>query len=278
MEKDNPFPGRRGSMADRITVLEEDPGVIDYAVGDVHGYRAHMEAALRWCAEDARERGMLGRVHLLGDYGDRGPDTRGVIERLMRGPDEDWMTWHPVRGNHDEVLTRAWRDPYDENAFDWWSHGGQQLLVSYGWRPLVHGLPDLLADWIPVEHIEFLEGLPLANLVGSKLFVHAGIRPGNPLERQTDRDLMWIRTEFLKFKGDHGLTVIHGHSPEAENPVDHGNRIAMDSGCFYTDVLSACAFDPGEPKPRFRRFDETDIAQAAEREDADPVPSVGPRF
>lgn len=225
--------------------------MIEYAIGDVHGYLDHLKEGLRWCAADSAERGMRARIHLLGDYVDRGPNSRGVIELLMEGPSDDHVEWLPVRGNHDHVFAAVCRNSSDELAREWWEHGGQQTLMSYGWHPIRDGLPRDIGSWVPIEHSNFLASLPLAHVVGERLYVHAGVRPGKALDEQTDRDLMWIRNEFLKHKENYEFVVVHGHSPEAKNPLVHSNRIAMDGGCFYTGRLAVAAFDPGEPAPRF---------------------------
>jgi serine/threonine protein phosphatase 1 len=235
----------------RILDLDERTDTIEYAIGDVHGYAENLACALRMCAADAADHGMRARIHLLGDYVDRGPDSRGVIEMLMEGPHDDHVEWLPLRGNHDHVFASVCRDPKHELAREWWEHGGQQTMMSYGWHPLRDGMPADIGTWVPKAHSDFLMSLPLAHVVGSRFYVHAGIRPGRPISDQTDRDLMWIRNEFLKHKGDLGVIVVHGHSPEAANPQVHGNRIAMDGGCFYTGNLAIAAFAPGGLEPRF---------------------------
>ncbi len=235
----------------RILDFKESNDTIEYAIGDVHGYAENLACALRMCANDASDHGMRARIHLLGDYVDRGPDSKGVIEMLMAGPEEDHVELLPLRGNHDHVFAAVCRDPKHELAREWWEHGGQQTMMSYGWNPLIHGMPSDVGSWVPKAHSDFLASLPLGHVVGNRFYVHAGIRPGRALIDQTDRDLMWIRNEFLKHKGDLGMVVVHGHSPEAVNPQDHGNRIAMDGGCFYTGNLAIAAFDPGVAAPRF---------------------------
>nr|WP_250807762.1 metallophosphoesterase family protein [Neorhizobium tomejilense] len=256
----------------RIIALIEDPDTVEYAIGDVHGYLDNLVTALRLCENDAASRGMRARIHLLGDYVDRGPDSRGVIELLMEGPKSADAEWLPLRGNHDHVFAAVCRDPAHELAREWWEHGGQQTLMSYGWHPLSHSFPSDIGSWVPKEHSDFLASLPLGHTVGGRLYVHAGVRPGRSLAEQTDRDLMWIRSEFLKYKEDFGHVVVHGHSPEAANPQDHGNRIAMDGGCFFTGNLAIAAFDPGVPAPRFM------VAKALQfepvrRAAADPLPA-----
>ena len=235
-----------------ITELEPLEDTIEYAIGDVHGHLNHMMAALKFCAEDAAKKNMRGRVHLLGDYVDRGPNSMGVLEYLIQGTENEHMEWLPIRGNHDHVFLKTCKNDKYELSYEWWNHGGQQTLMSYGWDPVKHGLPSTIGEWVPDEHLDFITDMPIAHKVGDLLFVHAGIKPNKPLELQTHKDLMWIRNEFLKHGEDFGVKVIHGHSPEPENPFLHKNRIAMDSGCFYTDKLSIVCFEPNEYKPRFK--------------------------
>ena len=239
-----------------MKIVEIDPrdDVIEYAIGDVHGYLDHMAVALDYCAHDAAAAGKKGRAHLLGDYVDRGPNSAGVLNYLINEPCPDHMEWLPICGNHDYVFYSTCKDDKFELSYEWWLHGGQQTLMSYGWDPIINGLPNSIGEWVPKEHLTFIEQLPMANKVGNLLFVHAGIQPGKPLEQQTLKDLMWIRGEFLTHKESHGVTVIHGHSPEKENPIYHGNRVAMDSGCFYTGEIAVARFDKNSAKPRLKTF------------------------
>jgi len=239
-----------------------DLATVHYAIGDVHGCLVQMRHALAWCARDAEDRNMRGVVHLLGDYVDRGPDSRGVLETLMAGPAESHMQWRPLRGNHDQDFSRSWRDPDGGEASGWWVHGGQQTLASYGWNPLVDEAPDHLREWVPERHIIFLEGLPLAAATPYAIFVHAGMRPGVPLSMQSPRDLMWIRGDFLRSEHDFGRRVVHGHTYESGNPVVRDNRVALDSCCFGEGTLSAAAFDPGSTDPRIERFDHDGLIES----------------
>jgi serine/threonine protein phosphatase 1 len=251
----------------RIVDFEPRANVIDYAIGDVHGYLEHMVVALEWCAEDARSRGCEGRVHLLGDYVDRGPDSRGVIEHLMAGSPDRHMTWHPLKGNHDFVFASTCRDPRYALAAQWWEHGGQQTLMSYGWNVAEDGYPGDIARWVPRAHSDFLMSLPVGHTLGAVVFVHAGIRPEVALVDQTDRDLMWIRTEFLNAQ-DLGYRVVHGHTPDTKNPVVTPDRVSLDAGCFMSGNLALAAFDHGAPHPRLHVVSSA-IRSPAPADDAD---------
>lgn len=239
---------------DLLEEYAQDPSVVHYAIGDVHGCLRQMLAALEWCSGDAEGRSMRGVVHLLGDYVDRGPASREVIETLMAGSPDRHVQWRPLRGNHDNDFADAWRRPDGPAAAGWWTHGGQQTLASYGWNPMVHAIPDHLGEWVPQSHVEFLASLPLAAVTPDAIFVHAGLRPGVDLAEQSQRDLMLIRGDFLRSGHDFGKPVVHGHTCETGNPAIRANRIALDSCCFGQGILSAVAFDPGGNAPRLATF------------------------
>jgi Uncharacterized protein conserved in bacteria len=233
--------------------LARDSYTMEYAIGDVHGCLTELREALDWCAADSDRLGMRGRVHLLGDYVDRGPDSKGVLDLLMRGPQDAHMQWLPIMGNHDEILALAWRSPtVAAHAQLWWEHGGQQTLQSFGWHPLGR-LPSHLGEFIDWSYVEFIESLPHATLTEDILFVHAGVRPGIPFEEQSLHDLLYIRGDFMRSQEDFGRVVVHGHTPNrSEHPKAYHNRVALDSGCFASGSLSIAAFDPGSAFPRLK--------------------------
>lgn len=228
--------------------------ITDYAIGDVHGCVEQLKIALDWCAADALQSGTTGRVHLLGDYVDRGPSSKEVIELLISGPKDSHMTWHPIKGNHDDMFSSVWFNPSHRMATAWWEHGGQQTMQSYGWNPLYNPLPDTLDEFVPEEHASFLRSLPMTAETDTHIYVHAGLKPGVELEKQSLHDMMWIRGEFNRSPHDFGKVVVYGHTPDKKNPTEHKNRIAMDSGCFGTGILSVVAFDDCGKKCRFQTF------------------------
>lgn len=244
---------RRQSLEVVSHDVRRDAGIVEYAIGDVHGCLSELNEALDWCAEDADRQGLRGRVHLLGDYIDRGPDSKGVLDVLMRGSQDAHMEWRPIMGNHDEILALSWRAPLIANHVQlWWDHGGQQTLQSFGWNP-VGRLPGHLAEYIDWSYIEFIEGLPHATITDDILFVHAGIRPNVPFREQALHDLLYIRGEFMRSGEDFGKVVVHGHTPNRnEHPKAYHNRVALDSGCFASGSLSIAAFDPECRYPRLK--------------------------
>ena len=187
----------------------------------------------------------------LGDYIDRGPNSRGVIDRLARNPfPTDFIA---LKGNHEALFATFLRDP--STAAHWRRVGGLETLHSYGVDvgPLMRGrdyeaAAQALLAAVPPEHFAFLAALRGPLTVGRYFLCHAGVRPGIPLEGQSEDDLLWIRDEFLDSKTDFGKIVVHGHTP-AEEPELLPNRINVDTGAFMTGRLT-CAVLEGE-KVRF---------------------------
>lgn len=223
-----------------------------YAIGDIHGHLDLLEAAHARIARDDAAHGGGGHVVHVGDLLDRGPDSRGVVEYLMRGQGAG-KPWTVLRGNHDRFLPRLarqpdWVDPGLASGRHWLDHpglGAAPTLASYGIADAARSWDEVRADvlWrVPEAHLAWLEQLPLWHLVPQALFVHAGIRPGVDLGRQTEHDLVWIRQGFLDDATDHGILVVHGHTP-VEKVTHFGNRLAIDTGAAYGGPLSVVVFD-----------------------------------
>ncbi len=222
-----------------------------YAIGDIHGRLDLLDLLLEAIGEDDRRRGAGCRTELifLGDLVDRGPDPRGVVERLLalsRGTT-------PVRflmGNHEEVFLRAVEG--DVRALRFLIRiGGRETLLSYGiteaeYRDLDYeALAALLPGRVPPAHVAFLAAFEPMIEVGDYLFVHAGLRPGIALEDQSLGDLYWIRDDFLNHRDSFGKMVVHGHSITGD--VDQRpNRIGIDTGAFATGRLTAVGLEGGE--------------------------------
>lgn len=214
-----------------------------YAIGDVHGCLNEMQALLRKIqTDDAYRDESPTYIVFLGDLIDRGPDSKGVIELLMDFP---FAFAEPlfVMGNHEEMMVRGLME---EPHFlpDWLQHGGYACAESYGVpRSQLMGrdpvdLQYILRSAIPKKHVEFLGRFLDYVRFGDFLFTHAGIRPGVTLQRQSSRELRWIRDPFLSYEGDHGLMVVHGHSVSDKIEIKH-NRIGLDTGAYLTGRLSA---------------------------------------
>jgi serine/threonine protein phosphatase 1 len=220
-----------------------------YAIGDIHGQLDLLRAAHdRVAADRAREgAGDAPLVH-VGDLVDRGPDSAGVVDLLCDLAARDRRVV-VLKGNHDAMLEAFLRgtpsierDRYLDPGI-----GGRDTLRSYGVDP---DLPPAarvaaLADAVPRAHRAFLAGLPLTRQDGDCLFVHAGIRPGVPLDAQDPEDLIWIRGEFLSDARDHGALIVHGHTP-VERVELWPNRLDIDTGAAFGGPLSAVAIEGRE--------------------------------
>ncbi len=229
-------------------------GVRVYAIGDVHG-RADLlgELYALITADAAAAAGAAGApqhekivVH-LGDYVDRGDDSRGVIEVLLDPPLAGFERVF-LSGNHEALMLR-FLDDIDIGPL-WFDNGAAATLLSYG-VPLagplsreatLHVAQRELNERLPDRHLAFLRELRSSHEIGDYFFVHAGVRPGVALEAQAEDDLLWIREEFLGSDADHGRVVVHGHSvrPEVEY---RPNRIGIDTGAYATGVLTCLALE-----------------------------------
>jgi serine/threonine protein phosphatase 1 len=217
-----------------------------YAIGDIHGRRDCLDQLLLRIGEDDRERGPAQtKLVLLGDLVDRGPESRGVIERLSRLDKVRPCVF--LMGNHEEVFIDAWEG--DETAVRLFHRiGGRETLLSYGVAPADYDSADfaqlraLLAARVPAEHIAFLRGFRDSYRSGEYLFVHAGIRPGTPIEEQSPKDMRWIRDKFLDDARDHGVCVVHGHSI-APAVDEKPNRVGIDTGAYASGRLTALGLE-----------------------------------
>lgn len=216
-----------------------------YAIGDIHGMLDLLDRLLAIVVADDAERSPVERRTLifLGDYIDRGPESRGVVDRMLTGMPAGFEVIH-LKGNHEEILLRCLVDP--GAVPPWLANGGLQTLASYGViEKDVHGvqprpsvISPALARALPQEHRAFYGGLPLSVTFGDYFFVHAGVRPGTPLDRQAERDCLYIREPFLSHKRSFGKVVVHGHTPTPE-PELRTNRIGIDTGGVFWGRMCA---------------------------------------
>ncbi|MFD0935602.1 metallophosphoesterase family protein [Methylobacterium trifolii] len=210
-----------------------------YACGDIHGRLDLLEKFLTWVGDDSSG---SSTVVFLGDYVDRGPHSRGVIERLMAGPTRSGERWYPIKGNHESLLVSAWLAPQSRHAEMWLMCGGSAALRSYSNEADIRDIPE--------EHVRFLDSLPLGYDDGERLYVHAGVRPGVPMWAQAAHDLLWIRDPFLGEPHDIPRLVIHGHTPR-DLPDIRPWRVGLDVGAYRANRLAAARFLPGIAEPRF---------------------------
>jgi len=208
-----------------------------YAVGDIHGCAAELEALL---AALPLARG--DTLAFVGDYLDRGPAVRAVIDLLLDLRTRDGLTTVFLRGNHEDMCL-AYLGRAGQWGESWMMNGAPATLRSYGVPLGVDG--PLAAECFPKAHLDFLEGLLPWFVADRFLLVHAGIRPGRPLEQQTPEDFFWIREEFIQNPHDLPYTVVFGHTPRREILVDLPYKIGIDTGCVYGGRLTAIELTEG---------------------------------
>lgn len=221
-------------------------GRLVYAVGDVHGRLDVLQPLLHEIAQDALTSRPAEQPLLvfLGDYVDRGPDSRQVVDLVLKLQLDGAFEVVALKGNHEEALLQFLAEP--AFAMTWMEHGGAATLASYGvapcsmrtdadaWEPV----RDAFDQALPPAHRRFYRQLALFHVVGDYAFVHAGVRPGVALSAQTAHDLLWIRHEFLNHRAPHEKVIVHGHTP-SEEPQMLGHRLGLDTGAYATGVLTA---------------------------------------
>ncbi len=254
-----PFAGRKPAFDVAEPPYHTPAGMILYAIGDIHGElgllerlldRIDLDISARKSRAGADAATLKSIVIFLGDYVDRGPSSREVIDRLMDGPlpgDSQQI----LLGNHEQAMLDFLADPVA--GARWVDYGGVETLLSYG-VPASSGMAgvarltaarDGLAAAIPQAHLVFLRSLPALAVYGDYAFVHAGVRPGRPLAAQKLQDLLWIREPFLGSSQAHEKCIIHGHS--ISQMVDiRPNRIGVDTGAFASGILSAVVCQDSE--------------------------------
>ena len=235
---------RRRSTAQSTAPRIAD-GLAVYAIGDIHGRLDLLTALLAQVAADGERHPADQRRQLvfLGDYIDRGTESRGVIDALLR---PGWPDFPRIflMGNHEDAMLEFLDEQSDGVA--WLTYGGLETLLSYG--VAIRRLPtsaasaaelrETLRAAVPQDHVDFLRRCVLSHAAGDYVFVHAGVRPGRPLEQQDRRDLLWIRDEFLRVAGAlPGKVVVHGHTI-CDAPQDLGHRIDIDTGAFVSGRLT----------------------------------------
>jgi serine/threonine protein phosphatase 1 len=227
----------------RKTDFAVPPNTRAYAIGDVHGRLDLLRALLDTIEQDSRDRPCQREyIVFLGDLIDRGPNSRGVLDFLIKAKE---FLPNPIflAGNHEEMLLRI-LGAHPEKIQDWLAFGGQECIESYGLdADEIRDLDSKRAQAriqavIPKEHLSFIEEFADSFLLGDYLFVHAGIRPGVPIEEQTVQDLHWIREDFLDSPARFPHMVVHGHTISTV-PDQQANRIGIDTGAYNGGALTA---------------------------------------
>ena len=220
------------------------PDTVIYAIGDVHGRADLLAPLLRWIEADAQAGPRRRILVTVGDYIDRGPASAQVMDLLIEMRGGGALETVFLRGNHEQALLNTFEDA--DVGLPWLSWGGGETLRSYGvtppgpavspenWRQTVKTLRQVM----PATHRRFLEGTELLVEAGDYIFVHAGLRPNEPVERQDPADLLEIREPFLSSCWPvAGRAVVFGHTPR-EAPLAQAGRLSLDTGAYATGVLS----------------------------------------
>ncbi|MGJ5617830.1 metallophosphoesterase family protein [Sulfitobacter sp. MF3-043] len=220
-----------------------------YAIGDIHGQLAELHRVLDLIEKDG---GKDAQIIFLGDYTDRGPDSRGVMDLLVEGQAKS-RNWTFLKGNHDRMFEWFMQKPLRNDPYLmvelYWLHqrlGGDTTMQSYGvdafrGRRNKDVQAEALAV-VPQSHLDFLAGLELSYQTKDLFFVHAGIVPGVPLKKQKEENLLWIRQEFHRHEKPHPKLIVHGHTP-IDHPTHYGNRVNLDTGAGYGEPLTAAVFE-----------------------------------
>ena len=252
-----------GGKAEPVCLPE---GMRIYAIGDIHGRDDLLGDLLARIEEDAQNTPASRNILVfLGDYVDRGLHSKQVLDRLTgEGPAGFERVF--LKGNHEQAMLQFLCDA----AFGktWKYYGGLETLHSYGITELT--LSDDPADFerararfeevLPPAHRRFLETLQPSAEFGGYFFAHAGVRPGVPLHRQIEEDLLWIREDFLDSSSRYGKVIVHGHTPR-EEVVVRSNRIGIDTGAYMTGILTALVLE-GEGR-RFLQTGDQSLAIAS---------------
>lgn len=245
------FKSKRPSPAAVALKASVPPGERIYAIGDIHGRADLLDELLAMIDADNIARGKAQtRLIFLGDLIDRGPDSKQVVERVMevkaRFPDT-----HVLLGNHEEVFLQALRTGSIGALRYSLRIGADTTIQSYGitgedyLRASIEQLLELCQECVPESHLDFMADFEDMVFVGDYLFVHAGVRPDQPFDRQKISDLRWIREDFLDYRGTLEKIVVHGHSISDDVEVT-GHRIGIDTGAYASGILTAMGFEGGE--------------------------------
>lgn len=209
---------------------------LTYAVADLHGAHDLLELALSAVDRHAAAASAGTRaVVFLGDYVDRGPGSRQIIERLMFGPPDGWR-WLCLKGNHEDIMLAALGGHI--GASYWREVGGAETLASYGSNAQI---ADEMRAAVPAEHVAWIRALPPLAVDKHRVFVHAGVDPTLRLEDQDEQTLIWSRDS--NGLGHDGRFVVHGHTPHRNGPVTNGQSIDLDTLAWHTGRLVIGVFD-----------------------------------
>lgn len=198
---------------------------LTYAIADLHGRFDLLQAAFGAIYKHAS--GRDNKIVTMGDYVDRGPQSRQIIEHLMEAQ-KAGMNLICLKGNHEDMMVETMLKPLD---LDWWvGNGGETTLRSY-------------KNGIPPEHLDWAKSLPSIHVDQHRVFVHAGVNPSVPLDEQTDTIKLWYRYPLGADVGHGNRHVVHGHTPNPRGPERYEHRTNLDTLAWRTGRLVIGVFD-----------------------------------
>jgi serine/threonine protein phosphatase 1 len=212
-----------------------------YALSDIHGCLAKLKGLIARCLADAG--GDAPKFVFLGDYIDRGADSRGVLDYVIDLQRRRLGQVICLCGNHEDLALNAIDAPNDPAELAQWVvyNGGDKALLSYGVTS---------PSQLPADHVAWLRTLATHHDDGRRFFVHAGVDPSRPLDRQDRHDLIWMREPFLSDPRDHGRFIVHGHTPlRGGQPDLRRNRVNIDTAAVLGGPLTAAVFDDSQVEP-----------------------------
>jgi len=243
---------RKNKKETPLDVARVPDGMRVYAIGDIHGRKDLLKNLLKQIDADDAARGPANsHIIFLGDLVDRGPDSAGVVEKVMKLKKKRGGNIRFLMGNHEEVFLKACRENNKKITRFFVRIGGKETILSYPISKKEYNkldleeLGDRLPDLIPEEHLKFVEGFEDQIVIGDYLFVHAGIRPDVPLPQQEPSDLRWIREEFFEHRGDFEKVVVYGHTIY-KDVKEKRSRIGIDTGAYESGKLTALGLEGGE--------------------------------
>ncbi len=201
---------------------------LTYVIPDIHGRNDLLCDGLAEIA--VHSKGKASVIVTIGDYVDKGPESKAVVDRLRSGVGEGFRLV-ALKGNHDALMVQALRDPSKMAA--WIAKGGDAALASYGGDPAA----------VPQTHIDWLDGLRLVHVDAHRLYVHAGVDPEIPLDRQVEATLLWKRYPKGFPDGIGKLHVVHGHDNCPDGPLLYEGRTNLDTLAWRTGRLTIGVFD-----------------------------------
>lgn len=217
-------------------------------MGDIHGCLERLTALQAAIEQDAKSGPARLVVVYLGDFIDRGENSKGVVDHLLAAPLKGFESVY-LKGNHEDFLLKFLDDP--GQAMAWLANGGSQTCHSYGFDPtsppddaqdLLAWLREEISRRLPGSHLAFMKSLALSHVEGDYFFCHAGVQPSLPLHEQKEEDLLWIREPFLSSKTNFEKFIVHGHTPTRQPDV-RANRVGIDTGACYGGKLTAMVIE-----------------------------------